>query len=68
MSEDMSASKTGEVVREYLDELFDLDTHDGILPREVYLMVQDIGSLWRVDWHSVGEHYLTTVREIDDES
>lgn len=53
----------GEAIKDFLDELFDLDTHDGILPRDVYLMVQDIGSLWRVNWDELGASFLRDVSQ-----
>jgi hypothetical protein len=66
MRQELTAGGAGEIVREYIDELFDYDTHDGVLPRGVYEMVQDIGSLWRVDWHEVGAAFLRDATEQDD--
>jgi hypothetical protein len=64
--ERISPTFVGEQIRERLDELFDVDTHDGILPRDVVSMMQDIGSLWRVDWHEIGAAFLTDVQEQGD--
>lgn len=61
--EQISPSFVGEQIREYLDELFDVDTHDGILPRDIVLMMQDIGSLWRVDFRDIGRTFLADATE-----
>jgi hypothetical protein len=53
-----AASKAGDIVREYLEELFDVDTYGGSLPGGLVNMLTDIGSLWRVDWREVGAAFL----------
>jgi hypothetical protein len=53
-----TASKAGDIVREYLEELFDVDTYGGSLPGGLVNMLTDIGSLWRVDWREVGAAFL----------
>jgi hypothetical protein len=63
MRDELTASGAGEVVREYIDELFDLDAYDGVLPSGVHNMMQDIGSLWRVDWREVGAAFLCDATE-----
>lgn len=57
--------QAGDIVREYVEELFDLDTHDGVIPRDVWLMAQDIGSLYRVDWREIGANFLSAIAEDD---
>jgi hypothetical protein len=59
----LTASSAGEIVREYLDELFDVDTYDGSLPGGLVNMLTDIGSLWRVDWREIGAAFLRDVHE-----
>ena len=41
-------------------ELFDFDN----MTREMYMMREDIGSLWRVDWRSVVDHLID---DLDDD-
>jgi hypothetical protein len=60
----ISPSFVGEQVREYVEDLFDYDAHDGVMPRELWTMREDIGSLWRVDWHEIGAAFLADVSEL----
>jgi len=46
-------------VKEYFDELNDYDN----LTRETFLMLMDIGSLYRVSWREIGERYIDQVIE-----
>ncbi|MBW3646829.1 MAG: hypothetical protein KY440_03500 [Actinobacteria bacterium] len=55
-TDEMTASKAGEIVRDNVEEMLEL------APRDV---AADIGSLWRVDWHRLGEVFLADVEEID---
>jgi hypothetical protein len=59
----ISPTFVGEQIREWLDEMFDVDTHDGVLPRDIVTMMKDIGSLWRVDWHDIGRMFLADATE-----
>jgi hypothetical protein len=64
--EPLSPSKAGEVVHEYLEDLFDLDNYeDGGFSRELQTMREDIGSMWRVDWREVGAAFLRDAQEQD---
>ena len=49
----------GERVKEYFDVLNDYDN----LTRETFLMLMDIGSLYRVSWREIGERYIDQVIE-----
>jgi len=49
----------GARVKEYFDELNDYDN----LTRETFLMLMDIGSLYRVSWREIGERYINQVIE-----
>ncbi len=64
----LTASKAGEIVREYLDDLFDVENYDGSLPGGLVDMLTDIGSLYRVDWHEIGASFLRDVQEQDGEA
>jgi len=43
----------GEAIRELVEDMTSLEN----LTRETYLMLTDIGSLYRVDWREVAESY-----------
>jgi hypothetical protein len=62
-SDGPTASEAGEIVREYLDELFDVDIYGGSLPGGLVNMLTDIGSLWRVDWREAGAAFLRDALE-----
>ena len=63
---ELSPSKAGEVVCEFLEDLFDLDNYaEGSFSRELQTMREDIGSMWRVDWREVGASLLRDVQEQD---
>ena len=46
-------------VKDYFNELNDYDN----LTRETFLMLMDIGSLYRVSWREIGERYIDQVIE-----
>jgi hypothetical protein len=65
MRDELTAGGAGDVVRDYVEELFDVDNYGGSLPGGLVDMLTDIGSLYRVDWHEVGASFLQDVTEQD---
>jgi hypothetical protein len=59
----LAASYAGDAVREYVEELFDVDNYGGSLPGGLVSMLTDIGSLYRVDWHELGASFLQDAME-----
>ena len=60
-SEDMFRIEKDRAMELWLsNELFDFDN----MTREMYMMREDIGSLWRVDWRSVVDHLID---DLDDD-
>lgn len=59
--------RAGSVVREYVEDLFDWsnygEEHGGqvCVPAVRLNMLEDIGSLYRVDWHEIGASFLADV-------
>ena len=60
-SEDMFRIEKDRAMELWLsNELFDFDN----MTREMYMMREDIGSLWRVDWRSIVDHLID---DLDDD-
>lgn len=57
--------KAADLVKENVEEYLFCDDADRTLQRDI---LHDIGSLWRIDWEKVGEHYVTTVLEAEPEN
>ena len=58
----------GEAVKDLWDEITSLnsvDRHGDLrgVSVETLRMVADVGSLWRVDWDEIGQHWLTAAQE-----
>ena len=66
-ADELTAGKAGEIVREWLEDLFDLDNYaEGGFSRELQSMREDIGSMWRIDWREIGAALLTDATEQDE--
>lgn len=66
--------KLEEALRDWTSDLFDpewwKDNFGSEMPREIWLMRDDVGSTWRIDWHEVAESVLSDLDwkpESDDE-
>lgn len=60
--EEINPYHLGETLRWWIEE--DLLTLENIKGNEgLWLMLTDIGSLYRVDWREIASHYLDQVRE-----
>jgi hypothetical protein len=63
LSLEVDASFAGEVVRENVEDTLDMLAENDL---DTFRNVRDnFGSLWRVDWREVGQHFLTSVLEQD---
>jgi hypothetical protein len=61
-SDELTASKAGELIRENVEETLDMLAESGDL--DAFRNVRDdFGSLWRVDWREVGAAFLRDVQE-----
>jgi hypothetical protein len=49
----------GDLAQSYFEELNDFDN----LTRETFVMLMDIGSLFRVSWREIGEKYINQIIE-----
>lgn len=65
--EPISPTFVGEQVREWLDDTLDMLLDGDSAARETYKNWRDdLGSLWRVDWHEIGRSFLESATERDD--
>jgi hypothetical protein len=67
-TDELTASKAGEIVRENVETLLTVDgyvemTGEDHLPAELSRIAEDIGSLYRVDWREIGESFLRDALE-----
>jgi hypothetical protein len=63
----LSANKAGDVVRENVENLITVDgyreTYGEAIPEDLVRIAEDIGSLYRVDWHEIGTAFLADLAE-----
>ena len=61
----LSAHDAGEIVCDSVERVLVPDHSLGRVrfSRDVWLAIDDIGSLWRVDWTELGEAFLTDLGE-----
>lgn len=66
----VATRETGELVKELSEDVLDPwsdkwgETGDSAtIGVDLFRIIQDIGSLWRIDWDEVGRHYLQTLSE-----
>lgn len=60
--EEINSYHLGETLKHWIeDDLLTLENISG--NRSLWLMLTDIGSLYRVNWRELAEHYLDQVRE-----
>ena len=57
--------QAGEIVREYVEDLFDWSNYGDDIPTGLLTMREDIGSMWRVSWREIGGAFLSDVIEQD---
>ena len=54
-------------IQDWVSELLDfdywVDTFDAPMPRGIVAMLQDVGSLWRVNWREAAESLLEDLRQ-----
>jgi len=60
--EEINSYHLGERMKDWIEgEVLDFDNVS--LNRNAYIMLTDIGSLYRVEWREVADHYLDQVKE-----
>jgi hypothetical protein len=69
-TDELTASKAGEIIRDNVEQLLTVDgyaemTGEDHLPANLSRIAEDIGSLYRVDWHEIGASFLRDVTETE---
>ena len=62
-TDEYRASVAGEAVKDLWEEITDPAGDWAPLSDELQQAVRDVGSLWRVDWDEIGQHWLTAAQE-----
>ena len=60
-----SVATLAETFEEFVTELLDMESVLGAPPaqrKELISMSSDIGSLYRVDWYEIADHYLSGIK------